>query len=38
VVDPMEEFFRIQNKLDIELYEYARKRFATWLHLTLIME
>lgn len=29
VIDPMEEFFRIQNKLDIELYEYARKRFAT---------
>lgn len=29
VIDPMEDFFRTQNQLDTELYEYARKRFAT---------
>jgi hypothetical protein len=28
MINPMQELFRAQNQLDIELYEYARKRFA----------
>ena len=28
LADPMHEMFREQNQFDIELYEYARKRFS----------